>query len=55
MPPKKEAWETLVMQQLKSHDSKLDKLIDGMGGLKAKVGIGAGVIAAIVSMLFKYM
>ena len=53
--PSDKAWKTLVMQQLNSHDTKLDKLLEGMGGLKAKVGIGAGVIATIISILFKYV
>ena len=40
-----------VIKELDNHGKKLDKIIDAMGGLKAKVAIGSATIAGIVSWL----
>ena len=35
--------------KLLEHDKKLDRIIESMGGLKAKVAIGSFTIAAVIS------
>jgi len=49
------AWQKLVVQQLDRHDTKLDKLLETVSGLKVKVSVGAGIIAIIVSIVVKFM
>jgi len=48
-------WKDLVTQQLDRHDRKLDKLLESVSGLKVKVGVGASLIALVISIIVKFI
>lgn len=49
------AWKEMVAQRLQSHDDKLDILLQSVSGMKVKLGLGAGIIATLVSIIIKFM
>ena len=48
-------WKKMVSARLESHDKKLDKLLEGMSGMKVKVYSVCAAISGIIAYLVNNM